>query len=573
MKVRKINIHMFFILLAATLWGTAGIFVRTAAVLKVTEMELVFGRSFFTAIFIAVIMLLKDINSFKIKFRDLWLFVCAGIFSIILFNFSYYTTMSLSTISVAAVLLYTSPFFVVIISRFLFGKKLTANKCTACVVAFFGCTLVSGIFDKAQRIGAKALIFGLLTGLGYALYTIFSELLLNRGYKTLTITFYVFFFSAICCSLFVNVPKTVGYTFSNLNAFTLISLMALINTVIPYILYTVGLSGVDVSIAPIIATVEPVVATVVGAVIFKESITFFGIIGILLVLFSVLILNRKIISIRANAKVNLILSIIGKREDGYHLIDTVMQSVGLSDSLKITPSKRIRVKCDKKELSGEENIAFRAAKLFFEVSKINGGANIYIKKRIPTAAGLGGGSADAAGVLMGLNRLYRTNLTNDMLCEMALCLGADVPFFIMGGTVRAEGIGEKLTKLKPFNKGYFLLVKANEKPSTAEMYRRLDEENHVKPDINSFIKAVESENYIKAANLMENSFKAVWKEDNTEKLLLSYNPVSVSLSGSGPTQFGFYFDKRKAKKALFDLKKQGIDAYLVKPLKKSLIIE
>ena len=546
---------------------------RTAEKYAVSQMQLVFGRAILTALLIGIIMLFIDRAAFKIKLKDLYLFISAGLFSIVLFNFSYYTTMSLASLSVAAVLLYTAPFFVVFISRFMFGLKLTAQKLIACFVAFVGCCFVSGVFDTANRISGKALFFGILTGLGYALYTIFGELLLKRGYGTFTITFYVFLFAGICTIPFINLKETVQYAVGEPSVLWVLFFMALLNTVIPYILYTTGLKGVDPSVAPIIATIEPVVATVVGAVCFKEQITLMGAVGIVLVLISVVILNMKSITVTANAKINLILSINGKREDGYHLIDTVMQSVSLGDKIKIKPGKNIKIRCNIKELENSDNIAYKAAELFFKESGISGGAEISITKRIPLAAGIGGGSADAAAVLLALNKLYSAGLSDDKLHSMALSLGADVPFFIKGGTKRSEGIGEILTPLKDFEKGYFLLAKNDVKPSTGEMYKLLDNENPPPIDTESFVAFLNEGDYIKAAGLMDNSFRSVWKNNATEERLKELSPVAVSLSGSGPTCFAYFLDKKAALKALKTLKKEKTEAYLVKPLNKSVIFE
>ncbi len=560
---KHINIHFIFVLLAAALWGTAGLFVRTVNKFNYSEMQTVFWRAALSALILAVIVFFKDRSLFKIRLRDLWLFIGAGVFSIILFNFSYYTTMSLTSLSVAAVLLYTAPFFVVIMSLFLFGERLTLNKCIACATAFIGCCFVSGLFDSSQRISGKALFFGLLTGFGYALYTIFGELLLKKGYATLTITFYVFLSAAVFCLPFINVTETVPYTFAHPKALGIMFLFAVFNTVIPYILYTAGLKGVEPSVAPIVATLEPVVATVIGAVIFREAITLSGGIGILLVLGSVAILNCKAVTAVANAKINITLAITGKRDDGYHFIDTVMHSVSLADTVTVRPAKKIRVIC--KGVNEEENIAYKAAKLFFEETGILGGAKITVKKRIPMSAGLGGGSADAAAVLLTLDRLFKTELDEQKLCEIAVKLGADVPFFIKGGCVRAEGIGEILTPVSPLKSGYFLLAKGDKKPSTGEMYRRLDSENPPLPDTNAAIKAIESNDVTAVAKALGNSFTAVWNESKIKTSLEQLDPLGVSLSGSGPTWFALFEDLASAKRAKKALKAQKTECYIVKP--------
>ncbi len=570
---RKISFHFLAVLLAASLWGTAGLFVRTLQTTGFSQMQMVFGRAFFSAVFLGVIILFKDKGLFKVKFKDLWLFISAGLFSIVLFNFSYYTTMSLASLSVAAVLLYTAPFFVVIISAVLFKERLTLNKITALFIAFLGCCFVSGLFDSAQSIGSKALFFGLLTGLGYALYTIFGELLLQRGYKTLTITFYVFLFASICTIPFINVVKTLNFTFSTPKIFIIVILMAVFNTVMPYVLYTTGLSGVSPTAAPIIATVEPVVATLIGGLVYREDISLFNIIGIVLVLSSVVILNLKPLTLIANAKINLTLSITGKREDGYHLIDTVMQSVSLSDTVTIRKAEKITVRCSTKELGGEENIAFKAAKLFFEETEISKGANIYIRKQIPEAAGMGGGSADAAAVLIGLNKLYKTELSDERLEEIALRLGADVPFFIKGGTRRAEGIGEVLSEIKPLEKTWFVLLKEDRKPSTAEMYRVLDNEEHPIADNEKAIRAIEEKDYNSLSALLENSFTAVWKDNATKAKLHNLGAKAVSLSGSGPCWFAMFNDKRQANAIYKQLKRKGANCFLAESLNKAIEIE
>lgn len=291
---RKINLHFLYILISAIFWGTAGIYVRTLSATSLSQMGIVFGRSFFTALILAVLIIFKDKKFFKVKLKDLPFFVGAAVFSIILFNYSYYKTMSLTSLSVAAVLLYTAPFFVVILSVFLFKEKLTFKKVCALLVAFVGCLFVTGVLGAKERLKPVAIIFGLLTGLGYALYTIFSRILIDKGYNTFTITFYTFLFSAVFCLPLINVTKTVSVLFSSDTALFTLILMALFNTVIPYIFYTKGLLGVEASVAPIIATLEPVVATVTGILIYGEKLTLSGLFGIVLVLGSVLILNLRV---------------------------------------------------------------------------------------------------------------------------------------------------------------------------------------------------------------------------------------------------------------------------------------
>ncbi len=290
---KKFNMHFLYVLIAAAMWGGAGVFVKLAAACAIKEMQIVFFRAFFSAIILVFIIIFKNKQFFKIRLKDVWLFAAAGVFSIVLFNFSYYKTMALTSLSVAAVLLYTAPIFVCILSVILFREKITFNKIAALIIAFVGCCFVSGVFSQNQRITVTALIFGLLTGFGYSLYTIFSQLLLNKGYNSLTITFYTFLFAALGSLPLINIMKTFSQVTTKPLGIIVMVLMALLNTVIPYLLYTAGLSGVPTTAAPIIATIEPVVATVISVAVYREAFETWHLIGIVLVLLSVLILNLR----------------------------------------------------------------------------------------------------------------------------------------------------------------------------------------------------------------------------------------------------------------------------------------
>ena len=289
------------------------------------------------------------------------------------------------------------------------------------------------------------------------------------------------------------------------------------------------------------------------------------ILGIILVLSSVIVLNLrcKKMKLKANAKINLSLSVCGKREDGYHLIDTVMHSISLCDSITIEKANKITVNCE--NLSQEENIAYKAAKLFFETAKINGGCKITVEKQIPLSAGLGGGSADAAAVLLGLDKLYNTNLSYDVLCGIAVKLGADVPFFIKGGCMRSQGIGEILTPHKPLEKGYILLAKADVKPSTAEMYKRLDSMETVKADTKKTLLCIENNNLTMLSENLYNAFETVWPQSRVKVALLGTNAVAVALTGSGPTWFAVYENLENLNLAKNKLEGMGIQCWVCQP--------
>lgn len=276
------------------------------------------------------------------------------------------------------------------------------------------------------------------------------------------------------------------------------------------------------------------------------------------------------IKITACAKINLSLSVLGKREDGYHELDTVMQSVDLSDTVYIEKCRGIITDC--KGISAEENIAARAARLFCEKTGAEG-CKIKIEKRIPAAAGLGGGSADAAAVLAGLNRLYKTGISETELCEIAVKIGADVPFLIAGGTARARGIGERLTPLMPLKDCWFLLAKAEEKPSTAEMFSRLDSTDYIKPDIEKTVNAVNCGDLNGVLENLGNSFEILWSKSPLKEMLSSTHPAACSLSGSGPARFAVYGDLNAALRARDKLSAKGVFCEICKPLNKSLIFE
>ena len=280
------------IFLAATLWGIAGIFVKKLSGFGISAMPIVVFRCAFTALIIGAFMLFKNPKGFKIRLGDIHLFAMNGIFSIVMFTFCYYKTMQLSTLSVAAILLYTAPIFVMIISALFFGEKLGVKKILALIIAFAGCTFVSGIIGSDVKISYGAVIYGLLTGFGYALYTIIGNRLILKGYNTATIIFYTFAFALAGSSVITVLNHEAAQLKFNQSVLIWAILMALLNAVIPYVLYTAGLKYVSASVAPIIATVEPVAATVVG-LFYGERLTVYGVIGIILVLLSVVILNVK----------------------------------------------------------------------------------------------------------------------------------------------------------------------------------------------------------------------------------------------------------------------------------------
>lgn len=283
-----------YIFISAVFWGTSGLFVNSLRnIFGIKDIQIILGRSIFTVLFLGLFMLFFARDALKIKLKDLWIFACAGVLSIAFFNFCYYRTMAYMGISVAAVLMYTAPIFVMIISVIFFKEKVTFVKVACCLLAVLGCALVSGIIGSTASFNGIGLVFGLLTGFGYSLYGIISSILLKKGYNSFTINFYSFIFVAISCVIFdiQNLKHTYSLYTASYKPMVIILLMALINTVIPYILYSSGLKTVKPTVGIIIATVEPVVATILDMAVYRKFPDIFGYLGIIIILTSVLVLN------------------------------------------------------------------------------------------------------------------------------------------------------------------------------------------------------------------------------------------------------------------------------------------
>ncbi|MBQ8636481.1 MAG: 4-(cytidine 5'-diphospho)-2-C-methyl-D-erythritol kinase [Clostridia bacterium] len=258
---------------------------------------------------------------------------------------------------------------------------------------------------------------------------------------------------------------------------------------------------------------------------------------------------------RSYAKINLTLDVLGRRANGYHDVKMIMQTTGLFDLLIVDKEPfGISVSTNLKYLpTGEKNIAWKAAAAFFEYCNIKGGAKILIHKNIPVAAGLAGGSGNAAAVLCALDKLYNTRLSDDELCKIGTKLGADVPYCILGGTQLAEGIGEQLTELGPMPKTTVLLVKPPISISTAQIYEAIDSCNDLKhPDTDAVLKAIKKGNVKVIAEKLSNVMEAVTEKENPvitniKEMMMRDGALGAVMSGSGPTVYGLFDDDAKAK--------------------------
>lgn len=281
--------------------------------------------------------------------------------------------------------------------------------------------------------------------------------------------------------------------------------------------------------------------------------------------------TAKGIKIYARAKINLSLDVVGKRSDGYHELRMIMQQVDLYDEVDIRKTKSgilLKTDCDFVP-NDERNIAYQAAQLMMKRYRMDGGVEIHIKKNIPVAAGLAGGSADAAAVLQGMNQLWKLEIPQQELMQIGLQLGADVPFCILGGAALAEGIGEKLTPIKGIDQ-WVLLCKPNIGVSTQEVYRNLDWETiQDHPDTQQLLKAIEDENIYEVAGGLCNVLETVTMRmhplvKDIKAKMMEYNALGSLMSGSGPTVFGLYKDYTKAKSAYLKLRRIYQQTYLVK---------
>lgn len=266
------------------------------------------------------------------------------------------------------------------------------------------------------------------------------------------------------------------------------------------------------------------------------------------------------IELKARAKINLSLDVIKKRGDGYHEVKMIMQTIDLHDEVSLERTdthNRIEVQCDSRWApSNQENIAFKAAELLVNQYRIKDSVKITIKKKIPVAAGLAGGSSDAAAVLKGMNSLFSLGIGEEELMCMGKKIGADVPYCIKGGTVLAEGIGEILTGISPLPRLNIILIKPKAGVSTAWVYKNLDfDKIKSRPDTDKLIESIQGNKIGFLARNMKNVLETVTIEKygvirEAKNRLLEAGADGSMMSGSGPTVFGIFRDKQRAENAL-----------------------
>lgn len=273
------------------------------------------------------------------------------------------------------------------------------------------------------------------------------------------------------------------------------------------------------------------------------------------------------ISLKALAKINLGLDVVRKREDGYHDVRMIMQTIHLYDKLDIRKTEEAGIKITS-NLSyvptNESNLVYKAAKLLMDEFDIQQGVSVHLQKRIPVAAGMAGGSTDAAAMLYGMNQIFGLGLSRQQLMERGVQIGADVPYCLMRGTALAEGIGEKLTSLPPMVKCPVLIAKPAISVSTKFVYQNLKlDDATIHPDIDQLVQDIKEKDLQKIANHMGNVLESVTIPEypiiaEIKDQMMKSGAINAMMSGSGPTVFGLFEDEETARKAYDEMVKSGL---------------
>lgn len=276
------------ILTAAAGWGLIGLFTRPLTAAGLSALQVTFVRSVVVVVCMGLYLLAKDRSLFRVRLGDMWIFLGTGLVSIVFFNVCYFTTIQLTTLAAASILLYTAPCFVMLMSAVFFKEKITARKLAALALAFGGCVLVSGIAKGG--ITPTGLLTGVGAGFGYATYSIFGKVALKK-YHAFTVIFYTFVVSTVCLAPFVHLSQGAAVVMSGGGTLVMALGLGLVSTFMPYICYTTGLEHVEAGKASVLAFAEPMVATITGVVAFHERLTVQSAVGIGLIFLAIVLLN------------------------------------------------------------------------------------------------------------------------------------------------------------------------------------------------------------------------------------------------------------------------------------------
>ncbi len=290
----KRKIGTVLIILAACFWGSMGIFVRRLGDYGFDSIQIVSIRVTIAALIFCIVLLIKDKSGFRISAKDIPLFLGLGLGSILFFTVCYFSAIAVMSLSTAAILLYTSPIWIMLMSMLFFHEKMNSRKLVALALAFTGCVLVSGISGGGMTL--TGLLLGLGSGIGYGLYSILGTIALRR-YTPYTVTTYTFLIAAIGSWVICRPADMISKfkTADRMSGLLLFCILtAVVTAVIPFLSYTLGLRSVEAGRAGILATIEPLVATVIGMICFSEPLTVLSGAGVVLILAAVVILNRNV---------------------------------------------------------------------------------------------------------------------------------------------------------------------------------------------------------------------------------------------------------------------------------------
>ena len=278
------------------------------------------------------------------------------------------------------------------------------------------------------------------------------------------------------------------------------------------------------------------------------------------------------VTVIAPAKINLSLDILGVDERGYHLLDMIMQTVSLFERVTVSKKEKdITLSSNARYIpTDSKNVAVKAAMLFFEYTGIQGGVHIHIKKTVPIKAGMAGGSADAAGVIVGLDKIYETNLTHQQMCEIGAKAGSDVPFMIMGGTKRVQGVGEIIKPCPPMPRCHLVVCmpdKGVSTPAAFANYDTLGEKTLVETD--KLVAAMEENDIYGVAKYMANDLEKAAASEYTQPIkeeLIQQGAIGSVMTGSGAAVFGVFDDEDKAKAAVEYFRGRVRSVFIAKPV-------
>ena len=280
------------VLAAGTFWGTMGFFARSLYAAGFGPLEVAQTRITTGLILVGLYILIFNRSQFKIKLKDIWCFLGTGIVSLLLFSTCYFSALNYTSLAVAAILLYTAPFFVMLMSLLLFKEKMNGKKVFALLLAFTGCVLVSGVGGD-ESVSWIGILLGLGSGFFYALYSIFGRYAINRGYGAWTMTFYTFLFCSVGCAFLCDWQVIGSSVQADSSVLLWVLGLGFVTAFLPYVLYSMGLESMESSKASILASVEPVVSALFGVFVFHETLTVWGVLGILMVLGAIVVLNVK----------------------------------------------------------------------------------------------------------------------------------------------------------------------------------------------------------------------------------------------------------------------------------------